>query len=426
VSRRKQVVLLLGICTICAALLVPMLGKPGTAKTVSGGLPSEQQPLTIDNGSEDVATIRIAVSMSVEEFKYWQAGSEQFEARFPQIKVALTNFPGTDAYAKWKDTAHSGEPYDILLLDSNRVREFAVQGYLLPADDIFTGDSLADQLEALTDVLKWNGSMWGVPLDCDPMLVVWQNELLKQAGLNEPPDKWDSYVKAFTALQAALPAVEPVHLEWSDPRQVLAWLGLFKPNADTAANLQPFNNEMKDQLRFLETFSKSVMGQEDREESGNVPGKFQSGKLLSAVMPWSEYRSMTLSGSGGISVGRHSIPLSWTGGRSFVLSAQSLRPEQARLWMNEMVIKGSYLDRYEKFGLLPVRKSVYAGEFETDNIGRKPPYWVLGLFKNKAFVPDPAWSERWESWASLWNAAAQRRGRELDMEQIIQEWNGTP
>ncbi|GGD71163.1 hypothetical protein GCM10010911_31310 [Paenibacillus nasutitermitis] len=415
--------LLLGICTICAALLVPMLGKTGTSKTVSGGLPSEQQPLTIDNGSEDVATIRIAVSMNEEEFDYWQTGNEQFEARFPQIKVAWTNFPEPDAYAKWKDTAHSGEPFDILLLDSNRVREFAVQGYLLPADDIFTGDSLADQLEALTDLLKWNGSMWGVPLDCDPMLVIWQNELLKQAGLSEPPERWTSFVKGFATLQAASPAVGPVNLELSDPRQVVAWLGLFKPNAQTAANLQPLNNEMKDQLLFLDMFSKTLT-EEGRVKGDSAAAKFQSGKLLSAVMPWSEYRTMILSGKGDFSVARHS-PLSWTGGRSFALSAQSLWPEQARLWMNEMVIKGSNLDRYEKFGMLPVRKSVYGVEFESDNLESKPPYWVLGLFKNKAFMPDPAWSGRWEKWNSLWNAAAQQPAQELDMERIIRDWNGS-
>ena len=40
----------------------------------------------------------------------------------------------------------------LCYLDNNRVREFAVRGYLLPADGIFTGDSLADQLEALAQI----------------------------------------------------------------------------------------------------------------------------------------------------------------------------------------------------------------------------------------------------------------------------------
>ncbi|MBW7453678.1 extracellular solute-binding protein [Paenibacillus sepulcri] len=424
-SRRKLVVLLLGICTICTALLVPMIGKPGSPNTISGGLPSEEQPLTVDNGSEDVATVRIAVSMSETEFQYWQKSEENFESRFPQIRVDLANIPGPDAYAKWKEAAHGGEPFDIMLLDNNRVREFAVQGYLLPADDIYTGDSLADQLEALTDTLKWNGSMWGVALDINPMLIVWQTELLKQAGMNEPPENWESFVKGYNGLQAASPKVEPVSLAMSDPRQMLAWLGMFDSNAEDAANLHPMNAEMKEQLRFLGPFSRPQTEQGAESGKNTVPDKLKSGELLSAVMPWSEYRSMMLSNNGSVSAGPQRSPLSWIGGRSFVLSAQSLWPDQARLWINEMVIKGSQLDRYETFGRLPARKSAYAGEFESDSMAKKPPYWVLSLFKSKVFIPDPSWSERWERWTSLWKTDDRQPFEALDMEKMIENWNGS-
>ena len=134
-SRRKYILLLLGAFAACAALLVPMLADPRSNDMEPGGLFGEQQQPSDDTDLEDFSTIRVSVSMSETEFQYWQSLNEQFQSRHPQLKVLLSNAGGDFAPEKWK-SEQSNEPYDIMLLDNNQVRAFAVQGYLLPADEL--------------------------------------------------------------------------------------------------------------------------------------------------------------------------------------------------------------------------------------------------------------------------------------------------
>ena len=82
-SRRRYVLLLLGVFTICAALLVPLLGKPGLTVIPFDGPPSAQLPQVVDGSEKNTAIIRIAVSMQEAEYQYWTASNEKFEHQSP-------------------------------------------------------------------------------------------------------------------------------------------------------------------------------------------------------------------------------------------------------------------------------------------------------------------------------------------------------
>ncbi|QYR20104.1 extracellular solute-binding protein [Paenibacillus sp. sptzw28] len=419
-SRRKYVLMLIGVFLICSALLVPMIGKPGSSATTWGGVASVKKPPLIDPNNEAAATIRIAVSMSEAEYHYWLESNEMFEMKHPAVKVVIVNFPENAAYEAWKTAAQSGEPFDVMLLYNNRVGEFAVQGYLLPADEIYTGDMLSDQLEALTNTLKWNGSLWGVPVDSNPMLIVWQSELLKRSGLNKPPDTWEDYIRGYNALQSALPSVMPINILLSDPRQITAWLGAFSGRGE-AAKLPPLNAKAKQQIRFLAEHRGKLAEPNSQEQTAEVLSRLRAGELMSAVMPWTVYRSNV---DDSVTIATPSkLPLAWLGGRSFVLSAQSERLEQARLWISQMTSVDGQVRRYQTIGTLPARKSAYAGEFETAAITSRPPYWALGLFKGQALAADPYWTASWDRWAKLWGSVKADAFTSETAEELIGQWN---
>ncbi|WP_308638896.1 ABC transporter substrate-binding protein [Paenibacillus silvisoli] len=398
--RRKEAMLLLSVFTICAALLVPIFGKPDSSVTPSDdGKPSKSSPEVVDGEDQDRTTLSIAVSMNEAEFKYWQTANEHFHLSHPQISIVMTNIHDEDADEARKKASQAGEPFDLMLLDNDRVREFAVQGFLLPVDEIISGDAAADQLEALTSIVKWNGSLWGVPLDCDPLLIVWQKNLLKAAGLMQPPKDIDALKAAIEALQAANPLMTPFNLNTMDPQEMAAWIGMFKENSEPAANMSPFTVTQKEQLQFAAQQAAGLYRLSPVQERNQLIGAFAAGKLLSAVMPWSLYQSLTDEERGLLSVGSTNGPVVRANGRSFVLSAETERLEEAKEYITEMASSGAQLDRYRSLMRLPARISAMTNEFEYYDIDERPPHFLVSMLSMASVTPDPAWHARWERWA---------------------------
>ncbi|BBH21243.1 hypothetical protein Back11_25880 [Paenibacillus baekrokdamisoli] len=424
-SRRKYMMLLLGVFALCAALLVPILGKPVLTVIPFDGTPSTQQPQVGVDGSETIAsTLHIAVSMTDAEFQYWQLRNESYALNHPNVKIIMTNFTESEAAVTWKEAFQIGDPFDIMLMDNNRVREFAVHGYLFPADSIFTGDSLGDQLEALTEPLKWNGSLWGVPLDCNPLLVVWQRELLKSASLNAPPKDWNAFLTALNLLQTSSPEVKSFNFSSSNPSQYVAWLGAFKDTKEKAANLAPFIDSMKQQLRFTIDHASTMSYLDPSQQTSELMQAFEAKSLLSSVMPWSAYQSITDQQRELLTVADQTAPIVWSGGRSFVLSSRSEELEAARLWINEMTSSSQQIEHYQLFNRLPAKISVYANEFALKGISERPPHWLIGMLKQDEVTPDPYWSEHWDKWVKVWSSFDWSSSTIEQMNTIIRTWNG--
>ena len=260
-SRRKEVILLLSVFTIFAALLVSTIGKPGSPITPSGGgAPSSQLPEVEDGDENEHVTLTIAVSMDDAEYRYWIKSNERYLLTHPRMSINLTNIGDEDADEARKKASEAGEPFDIMLLDNDRVREFAMLGYLLPVDEIVTGDTAADQLEALTEMVKWNGSLVGRTGGQQSAVerMVEGAAQGRRSGPGPPKD-----LAAFKTLAAALATVKPggispFNLDTADTRDMSAWLGLFAENAASAADLSPFTASQKEQLRYAAEQAKQL------------------------------------------------------------------------------------------------------------------------------------------------------------------------
>ncbi|WP_164545551.1 extracellular solute-binding protein [Paenibacillus albus] len=431
-SRRRYVMLVLSVFTICMALLVPMFGKPGSPVTpANDGIPWASKPEEVD-GSDDAnkTILSIAVSMDADEYEYWKKQNQLFERSHPQISISMTNIRDKDADEARKQAVEADEPYDMMLLDNDRVREFAVQGFLLPADEVVTGDAAADQLEALTSIVKWNGSLWGVPLDSDPLLVVWQKGLLKSAGLTLPPINLQALRSMVEQLATSVPeGVSPFNLNTADAKQMIAWLGMFRENGVPAGDLSSFNLSEKQQLQYAADQGRMVYRLDPVQQKAQLMEAFQTGKLLSAVIPWSVYQSLTNDQRNLLMVSTQNGPLVRTNGRSFVLMAETEKLTEAREYINEMTMTSEQLDRYKRMNRLPSRISAMTREYEYSLITDRPPHFLVNLLgQSVQATSDPAWNERWERFSQL---CAQLGGNSHSFSKaaaskFIAQWNMEP
>nr|WP_239565833.1 extracellular solute-binding protein [Paenibacillus sacheonensis] len=367
--------------------------------------------------------------MDEAEFQYWVKGNESYQQSHPNVSIELTNIHAKDADEARKEASESGEPFDIMLLDDDRVREFAMLGYLLPVDEIVTGDSAADLLEALTGMVKWNGSLWGVPVDSNPTLNVWSKKLLKAAGDQEPPTTMNAFKSIVSTLTALKPdGFSPFNLNTADARDLSAWLGLFPENAAAAAGLSPFNASQQQQLQFAAEHARQLARFDPLTQRIGLLHAFRSETLLGATIPWSVYFAMTDEERALLTVGSQNSPVVRTNGRSFVLTAETDKLAEAREWIQDMTGSNEQLDRYRIFGRLPARVSVMTGEFVYNEIADRPPHFLARMLQAAAAVPDPPWRERWARWSALC-ASLGGNGKEFLPETaagLISAWNEAP
>jgi len=429
VSRRKYLVLLLGAFTVCMVLTLPVLVKPGSHVAPFGGGEngSEQNP-EMTNGPDE-AKLRVGLAVTDEEFQYWQQMNEQFMEQHPKMHIELTNYAEQDARMAWIREAQVGSANDLLLMDNTMIREFAVAGYLSPLDDLFTGLSLADHLEALTDPLKWNGYIWGLPIDCDPVMILWQAELLRNAGGGVSPADWGGFMTLVTKLKSLDPALQALSIGSAEGSRVLTWLGAF--NSDDAsgkgasvANLAALGGQAAAQLQFwAEQVSAGVASL--NEDKNIWVNKLRNRQVLAAVMPWSEYRTIPSAERKLLQLSDSRDRLSFAGGRSLVLTSQSAESDAAKKWIEAMSAPDAQLLRYNKWGKLPARKSLYNGSVsELSRLDVSPPAELLSMLEKPLFTPDPGWTVKWEQWLEVWRRVQQ--GIVFDPEAIskfVAQWN---
>jgi arabinogalactan oligomer/maltooligosaccharide transport system substrate-binding protein len=149
----------------------------------------------------------------------------QFEKKNPKIQIDVTNVApakGQTYYDTLKLHAQLGKMADLTMMDSNWVEEFAALGYLNDLDDHYIQVPAENYVASLLAPLKWNGFYWGVPLDFDPYVLVYQNKMVAQVGFHEPAGnllKWQIQIDKLNAIKNR--KFESLYVNADDPYQLL-------------------------------------------------------------------------------------------------------------------------------------------------------------------------------------------------------------
>jgi raffinose/stachyose/melibiose transport system substrate-binding protein len=133
--------------------------------------------------------------------KAFEAIVAAFEASHPDIKVKTTFYPSERFVALLTASLAAGEPIDMLILNGQDLRRYAIDGTLGPLDGL-VGDT-ARFAPAAFETGRIDGKLWGVPYGWYGGFPVFYNKaVLDQNGLSEPKS-YDDFLAIRDKLKAA-------------------------------------------------------------------------------------------------------------------------------------------------------------------------------------------------------------------------------
>lgn len=127
---------------------------------------------------------------------------EQFNEKYPNVKINYQSVPFGDAQNKFKTAAEAkqGAP-DILRAEVAWVPEFASLGYLYALDGSALLKQESDFMETPMSSNKYDGKTYGVPQVTDALSLMYNKALLEKAGITEPPQTWEDVKTAAQAVK---------------------------------------------------------------------------------------------------------------------------------------------------------------------------------------------------------------------------------
>ncbi|MBY9076944.1 extracellular solute-binding protein [Paenibacillus sp. HN-1] len=326
------------------------------------------------------AALRVAVALDDDGFAELQRISDRY-ALSKGISVTLENLgPGTDSDALIHELTVGSMP-DIVMTDAGQIRELAQGGYLLPAD-AYQNSPGGTPLTPLLPLLQWNGYTWGVPLDIDPYVFVYEPQVLKSLGMEHVPgsaDAWDSLLKAMKPESGKY----VLALDKNNPYGLSALLESMG---------SPLYPAARKALEWVQKNRSAIYSSDGREKT--VWSMLKQGHVAIAAMPYSVWREHAGSGEGltvetpwGADGAEPQTLLS----RSFALSAQSRSPEAAADWLSYLTSPEAQTDWLKSTGMLPAASEPYRDE---PDVAADLPFDPEALLKEKtqADEPRPAWT----------------------------------
>ncbi|MEG3634745.1 extracellular solute-binding protein [Micromonospora palythoicola] len=305
----------------------------------------------------------------------------KFNQTYPNVKINYQSVPFGEAQNKFKTAAqaNSGAP-DILRAEVAWVPEFASLGYLYALDG---SELLADESDFLETPLasnKFDGKTYGVPQVTDSLALMYNKELLNEAGISAPPKTWAELKTAAQTVQEKTDA-EGVYINPAgyfllpfmygeggdlvdtaskkiviDSEQNAAGLAIAKDLIDSGAAVKPSANDAYGTMMTLFKEKKVAMIINGPWEVNNVqqaPGFGGLENLGIAPVPGGSAKA-------GGPVGGHNYVI-WSG-------MPQEKVDAAVAFVKFMSSAESQAFLSEKLGLLPTRTSAY----ELDAVKNNP------------------------------------------------------
>ncbi|MGY1424916.1 sugar ABC transporter substrate-binding protein [Lysobacter sp. A289] len=145
--------------------------------------------------------------------EFWAMGYEgeavaelvpQFEREHPHIRIALQQLPVTAAHEKLL-TAYAGDSLpDVGAIGNTWIPEFALLGALTALEPHIAAAPQLDPQDYFPggwDSGVVDGHTYAVPWYVETRLPFYRRDLLRQAGIDQPPASWDEWRTAMAAIK---------------------------------------------------------------------------------------------------------------------------------------------------------------------------------------------------------------------------------
>lgn len=147
---------------------------------------------------------------------FWAMGREAevvtellpgFEREHPGIEVRVQNIPWTAAHEKLLTAfAADGLP-DLCQLGNTWIPEFAALNTLQPLQPYVDASPIVDEddyFPGIWDTSVIDGRLFGVPWYVDTRLLYYRKDILRDAGITEPPQTWAQWEQAMAAIKRSV------------------------------------------------------------------------------------------------------------------------------------------------------------------------------------------------------------------------------
>ena len=324
-----------------------------------------------------------------------------FKKLYPNVTVNVQGFPDTDLRQKILTAIAGGQTPDLARADIVQVPEFAEIGALAALDtEMSDFDTIKGTVfEGPLSSNFYKGHYYGLPLDTNTRVLIYNNEVFAKAGITTPPTTFEEmkadcdkvkalgeadtycYAEGGTGAWSILPWIWSNGGDITDPTYSKA-TGYLN-GAATVGAITMLKSMLDDK-----TLSPSILG--NGIATSDALGKAQSATILDG--PWMV--GIFASQFPDLKIGFAPVPagpggsVSVVGGEDIVMFEQSQNKPAAEAFMRYMLSNDPQL-ALGKVGQMPVLKSL-------SNNPDLPAYYSTfqtQLATAKARTPSPSWSK---------------------------------
>ncbi len=149
-------------------------------------------------------TVTVASWGSQSEIELYHQAFKAFMAKNPDIQVKLLHIPARDYWTKLTAMFAAGKAPDLIFINNINFPAFAAKGLLVPLEDYIKKDNFDTGLyyKGILDAFRYKGRLYVLPRDVSNLVLYYNRDLFKRAGLSDPDPNWtwEDFLKAAKAL----------------------------------------------------------------------------------------------------------------------------------------------------------------------------------------------------------------------------------
>lgn len=316
---------------------------------------------------------------------------EAFEAEHPGIKVEVEEIPFSELVSQINLRFGADDTsIDVIAADVPLVSSYGFRDWLLPLDDLFSEDELADFLPSAVDAGSYDGQLITAPLSTSTQLLYYNADAFTAAGI-EPPGQddrwtWEALVETAQAVQVTGDdgQVEVWGFQWEQttaPYQLLPLMGSLGGDYIGSDGFTVDGVVNSESWIEAATFYRDMFNTYEVSPQGDTVGAadlFTNGNLAMLIAgPW-QISNFTENVDFEWGVSRHPYfeageVATSTGSWHLGVNSLSEHPEEAKTFVR-WLSTGEGAEMWWRIGSndFPAQQSVLA-MFETDEEFDKPP-----------------------------------------------------
>ena len=118
------------------------------------------------------------------------------------LSATFNPFPSNEYHTKMVASFTSGTNFDVVYVRDSFLAEWASAGWIVPITGLpGVDDYLADLPQGIIEQMSFEGEVYGLPYYSGNSVFVYNQRLLKKAGINSPPKTWDELTKQASTLK---------------------------------------------------------------------------------------------------------------------------------------------------------------------------------------------------------------------------------